>query len=175
MPIGIIYKIICHQTNECYIGSTTKSLDNRMCLHSSNYNKTSSAEIISRNNYSASIIERFTYTTIDQLHRQEGIWQKKITCVNKNIAGRTSKEYYQDNKEKIKSKRDPAYHAKWYQDNKEKWVEYAKTANIKNKKKITCECTKTVTQGCYPKHLKSMYHLFRSQEYPLGFLSQLLA
>lgn len=45
------YKITCNITGECYIGSTTRSLEKRMCGHKSVCNKTKSKQIIERDNY----------------------------------------------------------------------------------------------------------------------------
>ena len=33
--------------------------------------------------------------------KKEGEYQRSINCINKNIAGRTKQEHYEDNKEEI--------------------------------------------------------------------------
>jgi hypothetical protein len=178
MIIGRIYKIICDDTNECYIGSTTQTLTQRLQGHRSEYKSdkvtTSSAQIIARGNFHIELIEEMVCDTIPELHKREGYWQKRTTCINKYIAGRSSKEYYQDNKEEIRKKRCPAYHSKWYYANKGRWKGYAATASVRKKEKVTCECGRELTRGALRKHRQSQFHILRSSEYPLGFLALIL-
>ena len=83
---GIIYKIICNETNECYIGSTKQSLSKRMSVHKNlTQNDCCSRQIIERNNYRSEIIEAVNYgddKTI--LLNKEREWIEKSESINKN-------------------------------------------------------------------------------------------
>ena len=109
---GLIYRIDCKETGECYIGSTTQGLANRIADHRRHYKKWKaetikkknccSYPIIERNNFTYELIEYFSCNSKIELYRKEGEIQRSMNCVNKVIAGRTTKEYREENKEKIK-------------------------------------------------------------------------
>jgi hypothetical protein len=96
---GIIYKIICNETNECYVGSTQQSLNQRMSVHKClAKNSCSSKQIIERNNYKAEIIEAVNYGDDKKILRQkEREWSDKLDCVNK-IRPYASQREKQDSK-----------------------------------------------------------------------------
>jgi len=91
-----------------------------------------------------------------QLERREGEVIRQIATINDRIAGRTLKEYYQDNRDKMLEQNKEYYHnnrekiaereKKYYQDNREKMLEQKKEyyqnnkdlINEKAKEKITC-------------------------------------
>jgi hypothetical protein len=50
------------------------------------------------------LIEYFPCNTLQELRKREGEHIKNTECVNKRVEGRTNKEYYEDNKDKIKEK-----------------------------------------------------------------------
>ena len=141
---GKIYKIVDLGTDECYIGSTCEStLARRLADHVSKYKRykegkarnfkyITSFDILENDNYDIQLIENFPCESRDELHAREGHWIKKIDCVNKFIAGRTKKEYYNNNKETIiqKSKR---YHVA----NKEKRTEQQKQYREVNKETLS--------------------------------------
>tara|TARA_Y100000385_G_C12946267_1_gene573433 strand:- start:353 stop:955 length:603 start_codon:yes stop_codon:yes gene_type:complete len=96
--------------------------------------------------------------------------------LNKNVPGRTVKEYYQDNRDKISERhkqyrqdnRDKylEYNKQHYQDNHDKFLEAAKQYYQENrdkclekvKQKITCECGCIVSKGDIRKHKKTKKH-----------------
>lgn len=151
---GKIYKLECLSTGKIYIGSTTQTLVRRKNVHKSQYKKyldglfpyMTSFIIMEEENYDIYLIEYFPCNNKEELHSREGYWQKKMTCVNKNIAGRKYKQYYQDNKEKIKSMtkkyredNDEYYHKYWkdyYQKNKESLKENSKKYREENNNKV---------------------------------------
>jgi hypothetical protein len=105
---GLVYRIDCKVTGECYIGSTVQGLANRVAEHRKKYkhwkagtNKTHccSFPIIERNNFTYELIEYFPCNNMMELRRKEGEFQRSMPCVNKLIAGRTPKECYDDNRE----------------------------------------------------------------------------
>jgi GIY-YIG catalytic domain len=110
---GIIYKITCNETGEVYYGSTQQSLNVRMICHKASCKQwkegkcgfTTSYQIIDRGNYSYSLIETVECEDRKQLEARERFYIESNECINKNIAGRTVKEYHEDNKETIKAYR----------------------------------------------------------------------
>jgi len=160
-----IYKICSYQTDDIYIGSTTQKLCKRLVGHKSRaiaYKKTgkkhtSSCELLSKFNdcYIELIIE-CPCDNREQLLRIEGEYIRKMNCVNKNIAGRTDAQYYQDNKEKIKEKYNPEHKKKYnkiYREtNKEK---------IKAHKSIKhpCKCGAYYTNGHRNRHERTKKHI----------------
>ncbi len=95
---------------------------------------------------------------------------KQIQCINTNIAGRTTKQYREDNQEKvIKWRQDNVekineYHLQYRQDNKEKLKNYFEQYRQDNKQKIKeyrsqkiqCEiCGKFITRSNISQHKKN--------------------
>jgi hypothetical protein len=77
------------------------------------------------------LIEKFPCVDKMELHKRERYWIEKLDCCNKAIPTRTSKEWYKDNKEKIKVK------TKAYREaNKEKLNAKCKAYREANKEKI---------------------------------------
>ena len=89
-----IYKIIDNTNGNVYIGKTEKTLNDRLSNHK--FDKTCmSREIIKNGDYKIELIEE----TEDE--SRERYWILNTECVNITIPGRTQKEYYLDNKDKI--------------------------------------------------------------------------
>jgi len=181
---AIIYKIWSNNTGRCYVGSTVQRLSARMGGHRKDYKiykKTgkkycSSFIILEDGDIKYECIAKNPCENLEQLRKAEGFYQKKYECVNINSAGRTAKEYYEDNKQKI-IKRHKEYNSKnkeqylkyqkeWRQDNKEQISKYKKEYNLKNKlnKKQNCLCCggKYTTQN-WIYHAKTKKHL-KAQE-----------
>lgn len=117
---GIIYKIVCNETGEVYYGSTTnKYLCNRMAQHKSSFKRfqngthsyMSSFQIIERGNYSYSLIETVECEDRIYLEQRERYYIENNECVNKIIVGRTQKERYEANKDKLKEYNKAHYEA----------------------------------------------------------------
>ena len=129
---GIIYKITCNETGECYVGSTTQGLKKRMSAHrclSTNANKNCSSKcIIERNNYTSEIIEFVNFGDDKSiLKAKEKDWISKFSNIVNKIRpiltrdekNADQKKYYRgENHESIKEKgREQA--RKYYHENKE--------------------------------------------------------
>ena len=105
--LGKIYKIESESGNCCYIGSTNNSLKIRFNEHMSSYknghkNRCSSADVLKFDDAKISLIKFVLHLKNSDLRREEGKYIRETkNCVNKAIAGRTIKEYYQDNFEAI--------------------------------------------------------------------------
>jgi hypothetical protein len=140
---GKIYTIRSHQTNKYYIGSTNQlTLAQRLGKHRRNYKKylinntkgyISSFEILKYNDYYIELLLAYPCNSRDELHRREGelIRQYKSDLVNICIAGRTDKEYYEDNKTHLLEQK---------------------------KQTILCNCGIVITKYYLSKHLRLNIH-----------------
>jgi len=136
---GYIYKLWSLQTEEIYIGSSTTEPRKRLYDHKKKYNLFSqgkykgyytSYKIVQYPDCKIEIIENYPCNSKAELCKREGEHQRATKCCNKTIEGRTRKEHYEDNIEKIKEYREKNKNAK------------AKTMKIyreKNKEKISIE------------------------------------
>ena len=139
---GQIYKIVDIGQTKMYIGSTTEPLSKRMERHRSDYKQ----YLMNEKHYMSSFslfdefgidnckilwMQNYPCSSKKELERREGEIQKANDCVNKNIAGRTLKEYYEDKKEILQQK------SKIYQEtNKDKRVEYMKQYRQEKREQI---------------------------------------
>ena len=143
---GKIYQIVDVGFNKCYIGSTTESLSRRMARHREHYNAylAGSKRKFERSmmlfdefgidNCRIFLIKIFECNDRQELEREEGreILKNLDKCVNKNVVGRTKKEYYYDNQERLLQQK------KQHRiDNIEKYKEKDKRYAEKNKDKIS--------------------------------------
>lgn len=141
---GKIYCIRSHQTEDVYIGSTVQQL---LCMRFGDHRKhfkkwkndmytyTSSYEIIKYEDAYIELLEEYPCNSREELYKKEGEYIRKMRCVNKQIAGRSKKDYATDNKEYLDKK------AKEYRNRpeiKKKIDEKAKEYrdNVDNKEKI---------------------------------------
>ena len=107
---GKIYKIVCNETGEIYIGSTTQSLRRRYKKHisdsKSDKRKCDSAKIIK--NSKILLIENYPCKSRKELLKKEREWIDKIDCINKRRPIITKKErkkyqsgYRKENKDEL--------------------------------------------------------------------------
>ena len=126
---GKIYKIVCYAKGLVYYGSTIQTLKRRLSKHKSNYKcgeNCSSKLVLENNDFEIILIENYQCDSKQELLDREGFYIRNNVCINKQIAGRTIKEYNNDNYEKIKE-----YSKQYRINNKEKMKEY----RIDNKQK----------------------------------------
>jgi len=160
---GRIYKIepICeHDENEVYYGSTCQLLCKRMDKHRTNYkcwlngsNKYTSSFILfekyGTENCNIYLVELYPCVTKEELLSREGYYIKNNKCVNRMVAGRTQKQYYEDNKETLLEQHKPY--------NKEKLST-----------KYNCECGGKYTYESKRKHIESIKHIKWQNKQKLG-------
>lgn len=155
--IGRIYKITSRQTDDVYIGSTTLQLSERFKTHMMHYRQyvrgnpyyTTSYEVLQYDDARIELIHEGLFDGRKDLERFEGHTIKTTpNCVNKTVAGRTKREYYEDNEDKFK-----VYKQQWYNDNSDRIKERKNT-------KIKCEiCGHEYTWNNRARHAKSKRHL----------------
>ncbi len=127
-----IYKLWSPQNDMIYIGSTTQSLSKRFWCHKSLKNKCNSKLLFeASDDVRIELIEEYSCDNKMQLLKKEGEHIRANNCINKHIAGRTSQEYREDNKEKKLE-----YNKQYRKDNKEKLKENQKQFYQDNKEKI---------------------------------------
>lgn len=184
---GKIYALRSHQTDDVYIGSTCQLLCQRKGGHKVKAKRWKNGKckyvctshiLCEYDDMYIELVENYPCNSKTELLRREGeIIRQTEHCINKAIAGRTSKEYVKDNLEKTK-----AYKQRWhkenkermnakskqnYLDNKERYNAQSKANYQKNKakqlakqaKKYTCECGKTLSIGKRARHEKSRKHI----------------
>ena len=164
-----IYKITDNTNNNIYIGSTCKTLKERLLGHKRDYKKLlrgigsniSSFDIIKNNDYNIELIENCDIKTTQELLKREGFYIQNNKCLNRLTPGRTKKEYYNLNKDKIDN------YQKIYKDtNKEVlkikkhlfYIENKDRINIKKKEKFVCPCGGKFNYSDKAKHLKTLKH-----------------
>ena len=132
---GKIYKLYSVSNEELvYYGSTIETLSRRLSKHVYDYKNNSgctSKKVIAVGDYKIELVENYPCFNKQALERREGEFTKNNMCVNKIIAGRTKKEYLEDNKEKIKE-----WQKEWREDNKEHKKQYDKELYQNNKEAI---------------------------------------
>ena len=158
---GKIYCIRNNINDEIYIGSTCQSLSQRMAQHRRNlkcgnlggmklYNL---MRDLGEENFYIELMEECPCENKDQLRKREGEFIREYqTGLNKLVAGRTSLEYYYDNKDRIieykkeyrKENKDKIreYDQKHYSENVEQILERQQKYRENNKEKIK-EISKT--------------------------------
>ena len=142
---GKIYKIVDIGYNKCYIGSTTEELSMRMARHRAHFklflrdgkrSHVRSYDLFNEygvENCKIELIEYYKCDTLQELRRKEGEHIKNTECVNKQVAGRTQKEYREDNKDRVQTNAKTRW--KNIEENKDKIIaqksEYREKTEIK--------------------------------------------
>jgi hypothetical protein len=155
LKIGKIYKLIDNTNENIYIGSTTRTLNQRLSDHKCKYNRylngkgrnVTSYNIIKNNDYRIELVKYVIYKDKKELFQRERYYIENNNCINKNIPLRTHKEYFIDNKERYKEYRI---------DNKDYKKEYDKEYK---KIKFKCICGSSINQCDKQRHFKSKKHI----------------
>jgi hypothetical protein len=172
----VIYKIFCKDSNitEQYIGHTT-DFNERKRRHKSNCNNENDNKYNLKvyqyirekggfENFEIVIIENYPCNNKKEALEREGYWIKELkVSLNTEIAGRTQKEYYQDNKEKIKEKikEYQEVHKEKIKENKKDYYQNNKNEILKKQKeKIICECGSEIRKSDLKRHQQSATHIY---------------
>ena len=128
--IGRIYIIKCRSNNLMYVGSTIRDLETRMKQHRKDMYKFTNFKLYKAmtefkpDNFYINLLEEYEYNDIKDLRKQEGKYIKIIKPeLNKNVAGRTIKEYNEDNKQQLRLYRK-LYYRTYRELHKEHLKEY---------------------------------------------------
>jgi hypothetical protein len=182
---GKVYTIRSYKTDDIYIGSTTQTLTKRLSKHKGDFkswkkgkrNYITSYELIKYDDVYIELLEVCPCSNKMELCRREGELIRSMDCINKNVAGRTPKEYKKENKEKIKEKNKEYYQEnkdkikiqmkEYVEANKEKVKEHKKKyveankekINERGKEKFKCYCGGKYSYYNKSHHFKSKKHL----------------
>jgi len=184
-----IYKIVCNITGLTYYGSTVNPISKRISQHRSNFKTDrgtcSSRQVLVGGNYDYSLVEEFSCENKDQLHRRERYYIENNECVNKEIPGRTKKEFLEYQKEYREQNKNKflEYQKEYYEQNKDKILEYREKnrdtllaqrkeyreqnrdkISIKAKIKVTCECGSVIVKLARHKRSKKHQAYLESQK-----------
>jgi hypothetical protein len=129
-----IYKIVCNETDEVYIGKTTKTLEERLRHHRFNGNSTNSKQIILRGDYVMSQIDECD-TEEESIELEAFYIRNTDNCVNIQIPGRTRQEYYEENKDEILEK-----NKEYREENRENILQKKKEYYYNNRGEILKKC-----------------------------------
>ena len=145
---GKIYKIVDNTTDMIYVGSTCKTLQQRLSKHKNKFKgfklgKASNVtvfKILENEDYKIELIKLHPCNNKQELNLEEGkiikqFRNEKINIVNKNIAGQTDKEY----------------NAQYRQKN-------INSVKAKQNQKHSCICGGKFSQCSKSRHLKSNKH-----------------
>jgi hypothetical protein len=139
---GKIYKLKSSNLELCYIGSTTLELKRRLSNHKANYkafyqgkiSHCASSKLIfeAGGEISIELIENFPSDAKKELEARERFYIENEKCCNKNITGRSLKEYHAQPEIKAKIKE---YKKEYYAqpENKARYKEYRTQPEIKAK------------------------------------------
>ena len=165
---GRIYKRLNTITDDVYVGSTCQPLRKRLYEHkakigSPRYEKNKlycKMHELGFDNFYIELIENYPCSTREELRAREGEWIRKIATLNKLIAGRDSKGYYDDNAELLRQK------SKDYREqHKEQTKQYNKQYREANTDKIKA-IRKNYMEQNHEKVLeqKKQYHIANKQK-----------
>ena len=151
---GKIYKVVDNGYNKTYYGSTIEQLCKRIGKHRGHYKEYKKGnehrvtvydvfDEFGVENCKIELVELYPCSSITELRRREGEVIRDNECVNKIIAGRTNKEWIQDNIERVRElnrNHRMRHHDKYiergrrlYTENREKILEEKKTYHIKHR------------------------------------------
>ena len=174
---GKIYCIRSHIDDDIYIGSSCQPLSKRMAWHRKSYHQTKmknrplykKMNELGIDQFYIELIEEYQCENVEQLRRREGeLIREMKPALNKDIAGRTVKEWAVDNFEKrqIINKRyreNNAIKIKQrkkddYEKNKDKINEKVRQRYHENNETIECCCGSTIVKTSLRQHTKSTKH-----------------
>ena len=183
MPInyqeGKIYKIYNTINDDIYVGSTTLKLCERMRDHRKGYrHRTRQHYPLYKafiehgvEHFFIELIEKCPCNDKDELRKKEGEYIKDLKpSLNRFVAGRTKKEYYEDNKERISKVQQEYYNnnkeqiKQYLEENKEHRAQQKKTYYENNKettvlRKVECECGCAINRGSLMRHQRTKKHI----------------
>ena len=137
---GKIYKLINNKMpNMVYYGSTYNTLEKRILTHNASSNICTSRVLYEYGNVEIILVENYPCNNRHELELREGYYIKNNECINRYIAGRSRKEYRDNNKEQSK--------------------EYREKIKEKSKEKFSCACGGKYTHQNKSRHYKRKKHL----------------
>jgi len=187
---GKIYKIVNNENNKIYFGSTCQPLHKRISEHRKKHNDCMSKNLgVDLKDCQIILVEKIECECKYELLKRERYYIENNECVNKSVPTRTYKEWYEDNKQKIKERKRALWtknkehylkKAKEWRENNKEYMKQYKENNKKiilkkrkeiyelNKNKInekkriekmTCCCGSVIRKADKTKHFKTKKHI----------------
>ena len=166
---GQIYMITDIAYTKFYYGSTCEKLSKRLWRHKNFYSDYLKGKTTYKNsvcflfdefgveNCKIELVELYPTNSKVELLQREGYYIKNNVCVNKRVAGRTDKDYYQDNKEQCAK-----WNKEWHIKNKDKTRQRKRNNYQKNKDKLMsimkCDCGSSFQYQNKSHHIKTKRH-----------------
>ena len=162
-----VYKVVSDKTDQIYIGSTcyqflSKRLGNHQYSFRKGINKCTITNILKYGDAKIVLLEKCPCVDKHELAKIERKYIESLTCVNRQIPGRTRQEYYLANKEKIKEanrlyKLNNKEQVKQYRENYK--IKHAERLKLDSKKRTICECGKDIMVASKARHCRSHAHI----------------
>lgn len=157
---GKIYTITC-EDGAVYVGSTIQTLKERFRIHKKK-TETCHMNYYIRDNYDGDwskckieLYENYPCNSEKELERREGEIIRLLGTINKQIVGRTYKEWYDKNREKIREYDITRGKTEKRKEQKRIWD--LNNREYKNEK-IKCECGCWVSRKGIAKHRRTKKH-----------------
>jgi hypothetical protein len=147
---GKIYTIRFNDDDNIYVGSSIQPLSVRFGEHKRKQKSPVYIHIFEKyngdfKNCYIELYEEFPCESIEQLHKREGEIIRLIGTLNKFIAGRTRKEWEEDNKEILLEKKKEYYEThKEHLEEKKKDYRKKNKEHLEEKRKEYCENNKEI-------------------------------
>lgn len=145
---GKIYAVRSPNYKLYYLGSTILPLGKRFYFHKKNPANTSAIEVMKHGSSYIELFENYPCKNRFELEQREGELQRKYKkfIVNKNIAGRTAKQLYQDKKH-LYVERNKKYSKQYQKDNVESIKKQRKEHYDKNVERILADKKKRYAEN----------------------------
>ena len=127
----MVYPTCDCEEGDVYYGSTTQPLSKRMSAHRCGNHIKPLADKYGLENLKIELVCEFKCETKEQLNKEEGKYIRNNKCINKEVAGRTKKEYIEENKDIISER-----NKKYREENRDKYLEKKKEYYEANKDKM---------------------------------------
>ena len=166
---GKIYKITDNAYTECYIGSTTQPLCNRMADHRKKYNQYKRGDFhfitlfrlfdkYGLDNCKIELVEDVSCDRKEHLRKVEGEHISRTDCINRRVEGRSKKQYYLEHIDDVKK-----YLKNYYDERRDAFID--KQANYydvnrdkineRKREKVVCpQCGMILSKGSLWAHKK---------------------
>ena len=151
-----IYIIRNTVDDDTYVGSTVARLSKRMSKHREDMRQDKrhsrlyeKMRELGSDKFYIELLEECPVENIEQLRKKEGEYIRQLGTLNMSIAGRTRKEWVDEN---IEERRE--YLSNYYKNNPEKYKQYQEN----NKQKVECDCGSFVSKHHWKEHLSTKKH-----------------
>jgi len=157
-----IYKIVCRKTGQIYVGSTQKTIEERLKKHESARkcyergitNNITSFKVLEANDY---YIELLEVCEDAERYIRERFYIQTMNCVNRITVGRTHKEYRDTHTEQMRQYRHD--HKDIIREHRKQYYQTHDIIDTRIGVNITCECGSVVSKKHIARHHQTKKHI----------------